>query len=44
MIQQIHPHVRVERESGMWVARGLYELKMRFKPSKHLFSIIDLAK
>ena len=26
MIQQIHPHVRVERDSGMCVARGLYEL------------------
>jgi hypothetical protein len=24
MIQQIHPHVRVERDSGMCVARGLY--------------------
>ena len=26
MIQQIHPHVRVERDSGMCVARDLYEL------------------
>jgi hypothetical protein len=26
MIQQIHPHVRVERGSGMCVARDLYEL------------------
>jgi hypothetical protein len=26
LIQQIHPHVRVERNSGMCVARGLYEL------------------
>jgi len=26
LIQQIHPHVRVERDSGMCVARGLYEL------------------
>jgi hypothetical protein len=25
-IQQIHPHVRVERDSGMCVARDLYEL------------------
>jgi hypothetical protein len=25
LIQQIHPHVRVERGSGMCVARGLYE-------------------
>ena len=26
LIQQIHPHVRVERDLGMCVARGLYEL------------------
>ena len=26
LIQQIYPHVRVERDSGMCVARGLYEL------------------
>jgi hypothetical protein len=26
LIQQIHPHVRVERCSGMCVARDLYEL------------------
>jgi hypothetical protein len=26
LIQHIHPHVRVERDSGMCVARGLYEL------------------
>ena len=26
LIQQIHPHVRVERDSGMYVARDLYEL------------------
>ena len=26
LIQQIHPHVRVERDSGMCVARDLYEL------------------
>ena len=26
MIQQIHPYVRVEHDSGMCVARGLYEL------------------
>ena len=26
LIQQIHPHVRVEHDSGMCVARGLYEL------------------
>jgi hypothetical protein len=26
MIQQIHPHVRVGRDSGMCVARDLYEL------------------
>jgi hypothetical protein len=26
MIQQIHPHVRDERDSGMCVARDLYEL------------------
>ena len=26
LIQQIHPHVRVERYSGMCVARDLYEL------------------
>jgi hypothetical protein len=26
LIQQIQPHVRVERGSGMCVARGLYEL------------------
>ena len=26
LIQQIHPHVRVERNSGMCVARDLYEL------------------
>jgi hypothetical protein len=26
LIQQIHPHVRVERDSGMYVARGLYKL------------------
>jgi hypothetical protein len=26
LIQQIHPHVRVERDSGMRVARDLYEL------------------
>jgi hypothetical protein len=25
LIQQIHPHVRVERDSGMCVARDLYE-------------------
>ena len=29
LIQQIHPHVRVERDSGMCVARGLYELWCR---------------
>ena len=27
LIQQIHPHVRVERDSGMCIARGLYELQ-----------------
>jgi hypothetical protein len=26
LIEQIHPHVRVERGSGMCVARDLYEL------------------
>jgi hypothetical protein len=26
LIQQIHPHVRVERDLGMCVARDLYEL------------------
>ena len=26
LIQQIHPHVRVERNSGICVARDLYEL------------------
>ena len=26
LIQQIHPHVRVERDSGMCGARDLYEL------------------
>jgi hypothetical protein len=26
LIQQIHPHVRVERDAGMCVARDLYEL------------------
>ena len=26
LIQQIHPYVRVERDSGMCVARDLYEL------------------
>ena len=26
LIQQIHPHVHVERDSGMCVARDLYEL------------------
>jgi hypothetical protein len=26
LIQQIHPHVRVERDSGMCLARDLYEL------------------
>jgi hypothetical protein len=26
LIQQIHPHVRVERDSGMCIARDLYEL------------------
>ena len=26
LIQLIHPHVRVERDSGMCVARDLYEL------------------
>jgi len=26
IIQQIHPHVRVECDSGMCVARDLYEL------------------
>ena len=26
LIQQVHPHVRVERDSGMCVARDLYEL------------------
>jgi hypothetical protein len=26
LIQQIHPYVRVERDSGMFVARDLYEL------------------
>ena len=26
LIQQIYPHVRVERDSGMCVARDLYEL------------------
>jgi hypothetical protein len=26
LIQQIHPHVRVERDSGMCVAHDLYEL------------------
>ena len=25
LIQQIHPHVRVERDSGVRVARDLYE-------------------
>jgi len=28
-IQQINPHVRVERDSGTCVARGLYELMGR---------------
>jgi hypothetical protein len=26
LIQQVHPHVRVERDSGMCVARDHYEL------------------
>ena len=26
LIQQIHPHVRVDRDSGMCIARDLYEL------------------
>ena len=26
LIQQIHPHVRVECDSGMCIARDLYEL------------------
>jgi hypothetical protein len=26
LIQQIHPHVRVERDSGMCVARDLYPI------------------
>jgi hypothetical protein len=26
LIEQIHPHVRVERDSGMCAARDLYEL------------------
>ena len=26
LIQQIYPHVRVERDSGMCVTRDLYEL------------------
>ena len=26
LIQQTHPHVRVERDSGMCVARDLYKL------------------
>ena len=29
LIQQIHPHVRVERDSGICVAHGLYELRGR---------------
>ena len=29
LIQQIHPQVRVERDSGMGVARDLYELRSR---------------
>ena len=29
LIQQIHPHVRVERDSEMCVARDLYELRGR---------------
>ena len=29
LIQQIHPHVRIERDSGMCVARDLYELRGR---------------
>jgi hypothetical protein len=28
LIQQMHPHVRVERDSGMCVARDLYELEL----------------
>ena len=26
LIQQVHPQMRVERNSGIYVARGLYEL------------------
>jgi hypothetical protein len=36
LIQQIHPHVRVERDSGMCVARDLYELWGR-KPTPACF-------
>ena len=28
LIQQTHPHVRVERDPGMCVARDLYELSL----------------
>jgi hypothetical protein len=29
LIQQIHPHVHVERDSGMCEARGAYKLRGR---------------
>jgi hypothetical protein len=36
LIQQIQPHVRVERDSGVCVARDLYELWGR-SPYTHMF-------
>ena len=34
LIQQIHPRVRVERDSGMCVARDLYELWVSYSKSQ----------
>jgi hypothetical protein len=42
LIQQIHPHVRVERDTGMCVARDLYELWGRYS-AKTLLSWGALA-
>ena len=37
LIQQIHPNVRVERDSGMCVARDLYELWGRSPYNTRMF-------